>query len=83
MSEWVVWVPVALLTLGFGWLAVALLRDRAQGREQLAANRALTQSRIARGIERPCKNASTRAAMARASMEGSLQRGPRARLELW
>jgi hypothetical protein len=41
VSEWVVWVPVALLTLGFGWLAVALLRDRAQGREQLAAAYAL------------------------------------------
>ncbi len=41
MSEWVVWVPVALLALGFGWLAAALLRDRSQVREQLAATYAL------------------------------------------
>ena len=41
MSEWVVWVPVALLTLAVGWLAVALLRDRSQAREQLAATYAL------------------------------------------
>jgi hypothetical protein len=41
VSEWVVWVPVALLMLGFGWLAAALLRDRASVREQLAAAYAL------------------------------------------
>jgi hypothetical protein len=41
VSEWVVWVPVALLALGFGWLAAALLRDRSQVRDQLASAYAL------------------------------------------
>ncbi|GAA2122332.1 hypothetical protein [Nocardioides bigeumensis] len=37
MSEWVVWVPVTLLALGFLALAAALHRDRSRRREELAA----------------------------------------------
>ena len=41
MSEWVVWVPVALLGTALLVLLVVLLRDRTRGREQLTAAYAL------------------------------------------